>query len=363
MQNLTVGMVGLRHPHSLGHLRTLDVLPEVARIIFWDPDMAAIDELRGEVQSTQLELAASLADLLAHDDLAFVLAAEQNDRNPDLFTAILAAGHHLLAEKPFGRNAADARRVVDAAHQARRQVAVFYTNRYHPVIRQAVELARGGALGDLYSVELRMLTTQIRSRGPEHWLFDKSAAGGGILSWLGCHYLDLLHELTGDEVESVMAETATRGHDPVSVEDVASLAMRMRSGALASLHAGYVLASSGGGFYDSGYDTHVGVHGREGRLWWDDVNAAQLHFESRMPEFVDAPRRTFAYEFGESRAYAGVHGERFVRDFLAATRGERSSPCPGTAALRVALVTDAAYESARTGARVAVPSLPATGSL
>jgi len=355
MQDLTVGMVGLHHPHSVGHLRTLDTLPEVARIVVWEADASVLDELRAEAPGTQLEAAADLAALLARDDLAFVVAAERNDRNPDLFVSILEAGHHLLAEKPFGRSADDARRVLAAAQQADRQLAVFYTNRYHPLIRAARELVRGGALGELYSIELRMLTTQIRSRGADLWLFDRDAAGGGILSWLGCHYLDLLHALTGDEVESVMAETATRGHDPVSVEDIATVAIRMRSGALASLHAGYVLANSGGGFYDSGYDTHVGVHGREGRLWWEDIGSGQLHLESRTPAFQDAPRRTFSYVLAESRAYGGVHGEEFVRDFLKATRNEGATPCPGKAALRVALITDAAYESARTGTRIAVP--------
>lgn len=355
MSELTAALIGLRHPHSAGHLRTLDCLPEVTRIVLWDEDPAG--DLRGEALDTPVEPAASLAELLARRDLDFVVAAERNDRNPDLFAAVLEAGHHLLAEKPFGRTAGDARRVVAAAERAGRTLSVFYTNRFNPLVAEAQRLVRAGALGTLYSLEVRMLTTQVRFRGPDHWLFDRAAAGGGMLSWLGCHSLDLMQFLTGDPIVSVAAEVATRGGDGIDVEDAATLSMRLGSGALASLHAAYVLALGGGGFYNpAGYDQHFGVYGRQGRLWWDDHGPPELHLESRAPGFAAAPRRTFTFTPAESRAYGGGYGERFVRAFIAATRDEGPAPCPGEAAVRVALIVDAAYESARTGRRVAVPS-------
>lgn len=356
MSELTAALIGLRHPHSAGHLRTLDCLPEVTRIVLWDDDPAAAGDLRGEALDTPVEPAASLAELLARRDLDFVVAAERNDRNPDLFTAVLEAGHHLLAEKPFGRTAGDARRVVAAAERAGRALSVFYTNRFNPLVAEAQRLVRAEALGTLYSLEVRMLTTQVRFRGPDHWLFDRAAAGGGMLSWLGCHSLDLMQFLTDDPIVSVAAEVATRGGDGIDVEDTATLSMRLGSGALASLHAAYVLALGGGGFYNpAGYDQHFGVYGRQGRLWWDDHGPPELHMESRAPRFAAAPRRTFTFTPAESRAYGGGYGERFVRAFIAATRDEGPAPCPGEAAVRVALIVDAAYESARTGRRVAVP--------
>lgn len=357
MSELTAALIGLRHPHSAGHLRTLDCLPEVTRIVLWDEDPAAAGDLRGEALDTPVEPAASLAELLARRDLDFVVAAERNDRNPDLFAAVLEAGHHLLAEKPFGRTAGDARRVVAAAERASRTLSVFYTNRFNPLVAEAQRLVRAGALGTLYSLEVRMLTTQVRFRGPDHWLFDRAAAGGGMLSWLGCHSLDLMQFLTGDPIVSVAAEVATRGGDGIDVEDAATLSMRLGSGALASLHAAYVLALGGGGFYNpAGYDQHFGVYGRQGRLWWDDHGPPELHLESRASRFAAAPRRTFTFTPAESRAYGGGYGERFVRAFIAATRDEGPAPCPGEAAVRVALIVDAAYESARTGRRVAVPA-------
>lgn len=358
MEEITAGLIGLRHPHSAGHIRTLDCLPEVARIVAWDADATALDELRGEVRETPIEAAGSVQELL-DQDLGFVVAAERNDRNPALFASILEAGHHLLAEKPIGRTAADARKVVETAKREERQLSVFYTNRFNPLITQARNLVHSGALGKLYSLEFRVLTTQVRFRDPEHWLFHRQFAGGGMLSWLGCHYLDLIAFLADDEIASVAAEIATRGDDGIDVEDTATLSMRMRSGTLASLHASYVLSISGGGFYNTaGYDQYAGVYGREGRLWWDDHGPPKLHLESRSEDFRAAPSRTFTFTPAESRAYAGGHGEQFVRTFIAATRGECAVPCPGEAAVRVGQIVDAAYESASSGRRVEIP--PAT---
>ena len=353
---LTVGLVGLRHMHSAGHLRTLDTLAEVGKIVVWEEDSSAYDEVGAEAEHTELVPVDSLDKLIAQQDLAYVVAADRNDRNPDVFCALLEGGHHLLAEKPLGRSADDARRVVDAATKADRQLAVFYTNRYNPLIRQARELVRDGALGELYSMEIRSLTSQIRDRGADLWLFDHARAGGGWLSWLGCHYLDLLHVLTGDEVESVSAEMATRGYDSVDVEDIIVVSLRMRSGALASLHGGYVMGRSGGGFYNSGYDTYFGVNGRDGRLWWGTAEPDVLHVVGTGAELSTAPRRRYQYQLGDSRAYSGVHGEQFVRQFYAATQGHGSVPVPGKAAVRTALITDAVYEAARSGKRVPVPS-------
>ena len=358
IENLTVALIGLRHPHSTGHIRTLDCLPEISRIVAWDEDTSAFNAVCGEVHNTLVEQAENLNDLLSRRDLAFVVAADRNDRNPDLFAAILKAGHHLIAEKPLGKTAADAQRVVAAAKQADRRLSVFYTNRFNPLITEARRLVDLGALGKLFSVEIRMLTTQVRFRGSDHWLFDQDKSGGGILSWLGCHSLDLIQFLTGEPIVSVSAEIATRGEDGYNVEDTATLSMRLRSGALASLHAAYVLAISGGGFYNAaGYDQHVGVNGREGRLWWKDRGRPELHMESRVPEFKTAPQRTFTFTSAESRAYGGSSGEQFVRDFIAATRNEGPVPCPGEAAIQVGLTIDGAYESALKGRRVEIPSV------
>jgi predicted dehydrogenase len=356
MPLLTAALLGLNHPHSLAHLRTLQQLPEVERILLWDVDPA----LLAQVQATQgAKVAATftdLDDLLADDDLLFVIAALRNDLGPDIFLRTIGAGKHLMAEKPIGRTADDTGRVIDAAARAGVKLGVCYQNRFGPWVQETRRIVQQGLVGPLFSVEMRMITTQVQFRNPQHWLFHNQYSGGGILSWLGCHYIDLMRYLTGDEIVSVMAEVATRSGEAIDVEDTAVLSVRFRSGAVGSLHAGYMLALSGGGYFNrAGYDNYIGLNGRTGRIHWTSSGApASIYAESAHPDWSGAPQRTFHYTYGESPAYGGVYGEQFIRAFLHAAQGKGEVPASGQDALQVARVVDAAYESSRTGQRIEI---------
>lgn len=349
-------LLGLSHPHSLAHLRTLQALPEVGEIFLWDDEE---EVLAKAVQAHPAKVAATTTNLdqvLERTDILFALAAVRNDLGPDLFIRTLAAGKHLMAEKPIGRTATDTERVIAAAKQYGRQLSVCYQNRMLPAIAQARTLVTTGLIGPLVSVEMRMITTQVRMRNPKHWLFSQERAGGGILSWLGCHYLDQMRFITGDEVVSVMAEVATRSGEAIDVEDVAVLSLRFASGAVGSLHAGYMMALSGGGYHNkAGYDTYAGFNGRLGRITWSSPSSpTHIVAESTHPAWASAPWRTFDYTPAESPAYGGVSGEGFMRAFLLAAQGQGIAPTSGYDALQVARIVDAAYESSRTGRRVAI---------
>jgi predicted dehydrogenase len=355
-QTLTAALLGLEHPHSLGHLRTLQQLPEVGRILLWDSNAETLERIRSEQGDKVAATFTDLDRLLAEANLSFVLAALRNDLGPDLFGRVLAAGKPLMAEKPIGRTAADTQRVIEVAQRAGTRLAVCYQNRFTSWAQDIRRLVQQGLLGPLISVEMRMITTQVRFRNPQHWLFRNDQAGGGILSWLGCHYIDLMRFLTGDEIVSVAAEVATRSGENIDVEDVAALSLRFRSGAVGALHAGYMLALSGGGYFNrAGYDNYVGINGRLGRIYFTSSAAPQqIYVESTHPDWASAPQRTLHYTYAESPAYGGVAGEQFIRAFIHAVQGKGELPTTGEDALQVARVVDGAYESSQTGRRINV---------
>jgi len=353
---IKAALLGLSHPHSLAHLRTLQALPEVGEIFLWDEDEAALAKAVQVQPAKVTATTTNLDQVLDHDDLLFAIAAVRNDLGPDLFLRTLAAGKHLMAEKPIGRTAADTERVIAAAERYGCQLSVCYQNRWLPAIAQVRSLVTGGIIGPLISSEMRMITTQVRVRNPQHWLFNQEQAGGGILSWLGCHYIDLMRYITGDEIVSVMAEVATRSGEAIDVEDVAVLSLRFASGAVGSLHAGYMMALSGGGYHNkAGYDTYAGFNGQLGRVTWA-TSGSPTHIvaESTHPTWANAPWRTFNYTPAESPAYGGASGEQFMRTFLLAAQGQGPAPTSGYDALQVARIVDAAYESSRTGRRVEI---------
>ncbi|HRW08591.1 MAG TPA: Gfo/Idh/MocA family oxidoreductase [Caldilineaceae bacterium] len=354
MTKLHAALLGITHPHSLAHMRTLQALPEIASISLWDEDQEALD---AAVQAQGAKVVAThthLAELLANPDIFFVIAAIRNDLGPEIFIRALEAGKHLMAEKPIGRTAGDTQRVIDIANAQGLQLGVCYQNRNNPVVQEARRLVQQGAIGELMSVEFRLLTTQVQFRNPQHWLFDHAKSGGGILSWLGCHYIDLMHYISGDEVISVAAEVATRSGEAIDVEDVAMLSLRFRSGAVGSFHAGYTLALSGSGYHNkSGYDTYAGFNGRGGRFYWSAPGApTSLSLESTHPAHSSAPWRSSDYTLATSPAYGGVAGEAFIRRFIEAAQGDGEPMATGADALRIARIVDAAYESSRTGRRI-----------
>ncbi|MDA1193379.1 MAG: hypothetical protein O3A46_17015, partial [Candidatus Poribacteria bacterium] len=83
-----------------------------------------------------------------------------------------------------------------------------------------------------------------------------------------------------DEYASVVAHTDTLGGEKIDVEDVAMLSLRFSKGTLSSMTAGYLLALSPSGYARGAYDTHIGVYGTNGRLWWDPVAGSSLRVES-----------------------------------------------------------------------------------
>lgn len=353
-------LLGLQHPHTRAHLRTLQQLSEVEEILLWDPDEALLAKFREENGPKIGATTTSIDTLLADKSWDFAIVAVRNDLGPEIFRCVLEGKRHLLAEKPIGRRAQETEQVLAIAKANQVQVGVCYTNRTNPVIAEARALVGQGLLGPLMSVEMRTITTQVGTRNPDHWLFQEKYSGGGMISWLGCHYIDLMRYLSHDEIVSVYAETATRSGEMIDVEDVAALALRFQSGAVGTLHTGYVLALSGSGYHNpAGKDNYVSLNGRLGRLTFSSKGTAtDFTIETTHPRWRSAPQRTVHYDVASSPAYGGVAGEEFVRQFIEATQGAGELPASGLDALQVARVVDAAYESNRSGRRVqiALPS-------
>lgn len=346
---LTVGMVGLTHPHSHLHLQTLHSLDEVERVVVWDDNEAARQACLE--RWPKAEAALDLAQALQRGRETGVVVSLPNREAPAVLLQAARLGIPVLAEKPCARSAAEFLPVLQAVGEDGVPFTAFYLWRRHPAMLAIRELVQAGALGRLTSAELRMVTTQVGMRDPSHWLFRRDVAGGGILSWLGCHWLDLLRYLTGQEVDSVAAVMDTVGGEDIDVEDAASLGMRLSGGAVASLYAGYLLAGGRPGYVAPGYDQAIILRGTEGavahRAEGDDH---VVTLETRAAPWSASPRREFRFSLPECPAYGGAYGLEFVRDFLAG----RSVPVAAGDVLRVLEILDAAYASAARGATVAV---------
>jgi predicted dehydrogenase len=102
--------------------------------------------------------------------------------------AALARGCAVFCQKPLARTAGETRRVVDAARAADRLLGVDLSYRHTAGMRAIRELVQGGALGDVYAVDLVFHNAYGPDKG---WFYDPVLSGGGCVIDLGIHLVDL----------------------------------------------------------------------------------------------------------------------------------------------------------------------------
>ena len=182
---IKVGLIGVTHPHSRMHLKTLSLMDEVESVLLWDEDEEALAKVGSDMKGVVEETYTVLDRMLARDDMAAVMVVMPNDRSPDFAIKSVRAGKHILCEKPVARGSAELVRVIEEVDKAGVVMSVCFNWRFHPISRDLRKLIADGILGRVINFEARMITSQVRFRNPKGWLFNKSRAGGGILSWLG----------------------------------------------------------------------------------------------------------------------------------------------------------------------------------
>ena len=348
-------LFGLTHPHSNAHLKTLMLSSKVSALGVFDPETP----VASKVKADNPDVAESFGDLgsaISDGKPDAAVACFPNDKNADLCVRLLEAGIHVISEKPIGSSAADVNRVVDAATANSRRLGVMYQNRFHPLSQEARRIVQSGAIGRITSCEARLITSQVRFRNPDHWLFKKNVAGGGILSWLGCHYLDLLRYVTGSEITDVSAWVGTMSGEEIDVEDVATVSLRFDGGFVRSLQAGYQLALSKSGYMGPNYETYMSIRGTEGRVVWEP-SGTDVKLIAESTQWTDAPSREIRFSLPAVDAYGGAYGLDFVDQFLASTKSpEITPPADGADALQIARVIEAAYESSDSGRHISLSS-------
>jgi predicted dehydrogenase len=178
------------------------------------------------------------------DDLDLISICTPTDLHHDQTIAAVQAGKHVLCEKPVALDAAEAKRMLDAAEAAGVHHAVDFEGRWLPDRLAVWDLVRDGFLGDNY---LARVTTTADLWHPSHalqadWMYDASA-GGGYLMGAASHDIDYLCALFGppaaicaDVHVSILDRVKGDGSAlHVTADDTSTVLMRFASGAVASV--------------------------------------------------------------------------------------------------------------------------------
>jgi predicted dehydrogenase len=168
----------------------------------------------------------------------------------------LAAGKHVLMEKPLANSEAECLDLIRAAEQAGRVLMVAYCMRYHPLTIHLKDLVDAQECGETF--QLSIWTEQLTRYPPDHWAARAATLGGGQLFSHGCHYIDLLLWFLGRPLEGTHLGT-NFGTPWMEREGTSSVSLLFESGAL-----GYHFGTWGARGTRLGYAFHA--HGTDGLL-------------------------------------------------------------------------------------------------
>jgi predicted dehydrogenase len=317
-----VGLLGCGAIARRSHIPALQAAG-ASLTAFWSRTTASAEAAQAAAGTG--EVVPDVAALLGRDDVDAVVVSTPNALHAAQALAAVAAGKHVLVEKPFTTDVASADAVLSAAAARGVVVMTAHNARFTPSIAAARDAVRRGDVGTVTAVRAVFCHSGPVAWAPEAtWFYDRALAGGGALLDLGVHLVDSIRFVLDDDVTSVAA-TLAGGRD--GVEEDGLLLLDTRKGVVGSLHAGWRAPAADFGLTVVGDAGRVLVTGTEARLQGPD---------------------------GEQVLDLGGYADTVQSAFAAAVATGRARPPDGYDGRAAVAVVEAAYASAREGRTVQV---------
>jgi predicted dehydrogenase len=329
---------------------------------------------------------ASSEELVEAQDVDIVHICTPNHLHVPLAASALAAGKHVVCEKPLATDASGAERLVELAAETGRRTAVPFVYRYYPTVREARERVRSGRTGPIRLLHGSYLQDWLLESDDDNWRVEPNLGGPSrAFADIGSHWCDLVEFISGHRIARLSARTLTALPERRRREARAAFAGGGRDGPVRSVEtedAAIVDFETDGGALGSLVVSQVSP-GRKNRLWLEIDGAEEaLAFDQESPETLWCGRREAATIFrrdphhladdaarfatlpaGHPQGYADCF-DGFVADFYAAVRwADRADSGLPTFVdgLRAARITEAVLSSAREEQWVEVPAAERAG--
>lgn len=336
--------------------------PAVRQQVLVGRDAAAVKE------AAQLygwaEAATDWTAVVERDDVDVVDICTPGDTHHPIAMAALAAGKHVLVEKPLANSVAESEEMVAAARAAAERGVrsmIGFNYRRVPALALARRLIGEGRIGRVRQVRAAYLQDWLSDEtSPMTWRLRRETAGSGVLGDLGSHVVDQLHYLLGEPVCAATGQLRTfvaerpgpDGPEPVTVDDAAWATLETASGAVASLEVSRMATGRKNGLT-------IEVYGDRGSVGFDLERLNELWVLDGPEDLATGSRRVLVTEaehpwlsawwppghvLGWDHTFTSQVG-----DFLTAI-DQGSAPRPSFAdGLAVQRVLGAIEESAATG--------------
>jgi len=285
--------------------------------------------------------------LLEMKEIDLVVIGIPNDLHCQATLDAAAAGKHIVLEKPMCLNLAEADRMLEACLEAR--VKLMYAEElcFAPKYVRLKQLLDSGALGE--PVLLKQSEKHDGPHAPHFW--DVNRSGGGVTMDMGCHAIEFFRWLLGrPPVRSVYAQMGTHVHRrKTRGDDNAILILEFANGTVALAEESWTKLG--------GMDDRAEVHGSKGVAYADLLhgNAIETYSASGYDYAVEKAGSTVGWSF---TIYEEIWNYGFVHEmahFVDCVKNNTQPLVTGEDARAVMEVLFAAYESAGTGRKVALP--------
>jgi len=342
-RRLRVGVIGL----GIGrmHIEGWRQHPQVEVVAIADADPARLAAVGDQFGIPGRHTSAEA--MLAAESLDVVSVCTPNKFHKDLTLAALAAGCHVLCEKPMAMNADEGREMLAAAERAGKRLMINFSYRFSAQSRALKAQVDGGVFGEFYFGR----SVWHRRRGMPGfggWFGTKALAGGGPLIDLGVHRLDLALWLMGypkptwvmgATYDPIARELADKAGKTFDVEDLATAFIRFENGATLALEASWAANIAEADLMETR------LLGTKAGLLQKNLNEGYTFDAHIFTELNGAPFDLHLHQ-------AATPAPSAMHDYADAILRDQPHPAPGEEGLIVMELLDAIYESARTGAPV-----------
>jgi myo-inositol 2-dehydrogenase/D-chiro-inositol 1-dehydrogenase len=341
-----VGLVGSQFISSI-HAEALRMVPQAEVVAVMSPTAGNARDF-----ASKYGIAHHFTDLsamLAMDEIDMVVVGAPNFAHCEITVQAARAGKHVVVEKPLCLNLAEADRMIEACDQA--GVKLMYAEElcFTPKYVRLKQLLDDGVLGN--PVLFKQSEKHDGPHAAHFWDVDRS--GGGVTMDMGCHAIQFFRWLNANNpVKSVYAQMNTSVHaSRTRGEDNAIIILEFDNGVVAMAEESWTKRG--------GMDDRAEIHGSEGVAYADLLhgNSIPTYTTKGVDYAVEKAGSTVGWSFVMYEEIWNYGFPQEFQHFVDCVRHDRQPLVTGADGKAVLEIIFAAYESAGSGRKIALPSM------